>query len=466
MKIKTLLISLSILAGMHAQAGGPGQGANLHHRFDHKIKSLSVVENQFTSSPSICPMEDIDPLGSALIFNDPDALQTLFPFRKTIQRIIQSSPAPFTNPINVVQSMLSQYTDPARLNQASRVSMPLEVRPGEASLSAEALLNDTMQPTAIFNRFDLADANGAHCGEYRIIYHQALPEPSVLNRFFVIFEAQYPNPLPHLGLAGCMPIAEFWASLNNHPAPLENLERFFYRGLTLPNINMPPVIDFRHYSRRTGQIRTNNFVNNEDFIWQLREFKTAIRPEGVVLNMDTVKANPLSELYTGQSLLATQYQTDFLTVYMNDLLSPEITSQNKDQTGVITSIFLSNDNAYNEFQSDSTPGRDEPLLLASTTFQQSIQEQLSSHTNESIQALTSEMILNRAGAMSCGGCHEYSTGKEISPGVLWPNSNGFVQVSESGAISPALNDHFLPKRKEILTDFLCNPPISATVASQ
>jgi hypothetical protein len=41
----------------------------------------------------------------------------------------------------------------------------------------------------IFNRFDLSASNGQHCGEYRVIYHK-----NNGNRFFLSFEAKYPNP--------------------------------------------------------------------------------------------------------------------------------------------------------------------------------------------------------------------------------------------------------------------------------
>jgi hypothetical protein len=46
-----------------------------------------------------------------------------------------------------------------------------------------------MSPTAIFNRFDLSASNGQHCGEYRVVYHK-----NNGNRFFLSFEAKYPNP--------------------------------------------------------------------------------------------------------------------------------------------------------------------------------------------------------------------------------------------------------------------------------
>ncbi|VVM28303.1 hypothetical protein BSPWISOXPB_10864 [uncultured Gammaproteobacteria bacterium] len=40
------------------------------------------------------------------------------------------------------------------------------------------------------------------------------------------------------------------------------------------------------------------------------------------------------------------------------------------------------------------------------------------------------MIMNRAEAMSCGGCHQNSNGAEIAPNVKWPPSKFFVHVDE------------------------------------
>jgi hypothetical protein len=45
---------------------------------------------------------------------------------------------------------------------------------------------------------DLSASNGQHCGEYRVIYHKNNGD-----RFFLSFEAKYPNPEPKKGKAGC-----------------------------------------------------------------------------------------------------------------------------------------------------------------------------------------------------------------------------------------------------------------------
>src|SRR6185369_17666643 len=64
-------------------------------------------------------------------------------------------------------------------------------------------------PTALTNRFDLAPRNGAHCGEYRIVY--ALGDANG-SRDFIIFEGILPNPNPSCGIESCRPVVKFWES--------------------------------------------------------------------------------------------------------------------------------------------------------------------------------------------------------------------------------------------------------------
>jgi hypothetical protein len=75
-------------------------------------------------------------------------------------------------------------------------------------------------------------------------------------------------------------------------------------------------------------------------------------------------------------------------------------------------------------------------------------------------------ILNRAGAITCGGCHGLSSGKPIGTfngaTITWPNvaPGGFVHISEavdgSGnhLISEALEKFFIPFRQAVTDDIL------------
>jgi hypothetical protein len=74
-------------------------------------------------------------------------------------------------------------------------------------------------------------------------------------------------------------------------------------------------------------------------------------------------------------------------------------------------------------------------------------------------SLTSAQVLNRMGAMTCGGCHQFSNGMEIADGVNWPNSLGFVQISEAGELSDLLNNDFLPFRFNLVSSFVTTASI-------
>ena len=90
--------------------------------------------------------------------------------------------------------------------------------------------------------------------------------------------------------------------------------------------------------------------------------------------------------------------------------------------------------------------------------------------------VTDTQVLHRLGAMTCGGCHQYSstgTGVEITDTVSWPvvgAPGAFVQVSNNGsadaALSTGLLGTFLPLRREFLLDtWLCDVPVSTGCTS-
>ena len=129
----------------------------------------------------------------------------------------------------------------------------------------------------LFNRFDLAPANGAHCGEHRIVYARRSGIASGTNRNLIIFEATLPNPRPDKWLKGCHKIVKFWADLsaeNDIEKRADLLEDFYFAGIS----NIPPVVHVNHYGNNPaglGQIRTNQFMQATPSpkVWNLREFK-------------------------------------------------------------------------------------------------------------------------------------------------------------------------------------------------
>jgi hypothetical protein len=119
------------------------------------------------------------------------------------------------------------------------------------------------------------------------------------------------------------------------------------------------------------------------------------------------------------------------------------------------------DPATNEFQSVSQGNEDDPATSTDPAFVAQITSRL---TSLGVTTAGSPELLNRAGAMTCGGCHQFSNGMALSTGPTpahWPSSAGFVHINESGGLSQTLTSFFLPRRSQILSRFVCNPTAEA-----
>jgi hypothetical protein len=313
-------------------------------------------------------------------------------------------------------------------------------------------------PIGLFNRFDLAPANGSHCGEYRIVYAMRPGHPLAQGpqRNFIIFEAILPNPHPHTGLAGCFDVAKFWHDLSfmSHDDTRDHLEKFYFDGIG----DFAPVVHVHHlglmlgaagYACSTGQIRTNQF--NDD-PWTMREYKLALDcrcdPCHLTAIPMTVKSNPYPGLFdvTTPEPLA-------------PLLALTLAQNVGSLSGGVNQISLSNDDSLNAAESP-IDGFHDYTATASTNGP------LHSTILGAIPAsvpLTSQNIIDRALTQSCAGCHLLSDGRDLGAGVTWPHSLGFVHIDEftdpagNYHISPALKDEFIPFREEILLEYLANP---------
>jgi hypothetical protein len=455
--------------------------------------------------------------------------ERLFSFARTIGAILESaSDVGGTNTPAAreafVQTMIDSFAlaDGFALNPDAGVLMPLDARGGERlGLSAANLLDETnaqgMKPLAVFNRFDLAPADWIHCGEHRIVYGKESPN-FPLNRFLLIFEAAVPNPDPTAGEAGCRPITEFWAGLSAHAGDDTELARrlaaFFYEGKTDPSLATPDlpgaVVDYKNYGGdgSRGQVRGNLFVQQP---WQLREWLTqptfsSANPLAFVV--DTVKDNPLAELYqdslSGPPIATvnlpaalTVLHGNFVAALTSDLrdhlmaeetqkhqalandlarfdLGTGPTNEVDEPKILLNTVALGNDGRFNEHQSTSQGSSDEPLGLAGPILR-SLLDQVGAATSPSpaVNPQTANVLLARAQAGTCAGCHMTAPAKVIrqspnQPDVVWPDAaaGGFVQVREDRALSPALEEHFLPVRRYILGRHLCPaaPPTGAAVA--
>jgi hypothetical protein len=411
--------------------------------------------------------------GPSLVLNDPELLETAFPIRKTL-RVISRTAGGQASPKDIIASMLESYTVDRRIN--SRLSVPVDVRSGEASMPVAELL-ERLKPVAVFNRIDLRASSGADCGEYRIVYALQASEGTIAGRFLVIFEARMPNIAPHLGEAACLPIARRWAKLSHAGVSdeqrIRRLRKFFYKGLRTRQGAFPPAFHAANFQGSRGQIRTNNFIDNVK--WQLREFRTTKTALGVRLIADTVKDVPLAELYAPTEAddpmhrPSLAFKKNFIIRQVKLLLTPELEGAT-DPTDFITGLRVAFGHGSFEFQSDAQGLADDPTQIATGDgFRLRVQDTID-NLLEPDSGVTVDMVLNRAGALTCGGCHDFSAGRVIAPApfpgidtapITWPApaGRGFVHVTESGELSPALTDHFLPVRKRLLEDFICNPPV-------
>ncbi|MBA5248019.1 MAG: hypothetical protein FE834_00560, partial [Gammaproteobacteria bacterium] len=451
--------TLTLLSTNTVIAGGRTGELNLMDDFlrqqtTPQAREFSMASSEFTENNVF----------DALVFNRGEqnnvnaVFDEKFSLKKTLNKIRKSG-GDTTDSSDANAQLLKTLLNTLKVKQKANGfnKMKLQERSKEAELTLENL---DMRPTAIFNRFDLSASDGKHCGEYRIVYHK----PRSNERFFLIFEAQYPNPKPAEGSKGCLAVADFWQQLKGKKKVdiLTKLEKFFYQGLEHNGVSLPAAINFTHYTRGTGQVRSNQFIDRP---WQLREFKTDINTNGkVVFVADTVKSNPLAELFSNQKnsdsdklkALRTYFKHDFDN-YIDNLLTPEKHSDNPTSlsaSNIINGFSLSNINTYNELQSDSSHSDNTANIANSTALDTLIKKKLD-NLNLSNSGYTTEMIRNRAEAMSCGGCHQNSNNASIAPqSVMWPRSRGFVHVDETGNLSTALTEQFLPARASLLENFL------------
>ncbi|MDC3962713.1 FG-GAP repeat domain-containing protein [Polyangium jinanense] len=325
---------------------------------------------------------------------------------------------------------------------------------GQASAPATEITHYTA--IGLFNRFDLAPANGAHCGEYRVIFART----SGGGRNLVNFEAVLPNPRPEIGLEGCRPVANFWRDLSSNSNVASRaalLHDFYFDGL--PGVS--PVIHVDNYGntglrRPTGQVRTNQFMQGP---WSLREFalQKSCPAAGCALKFVPVtdKVNPFGALFGPNSIEPRRqaFQDHFVS-QLESLAVPDINLF----VYQVPDIFNAGDSV-----SQAPSANDYTAQFGGGgAFGTAIQAKLLALGSN----LTPTQIVARAEALSCGGCHQLSNGTNLGGGLTWPSSLGFVHVSEfqeAGPegnrfpISPALTTVFLPHRKVVFEDFLNRP---------
>lgn len=411
----------------------------------------------------------------SLFVHDEATLQAAdFSLRRTLsQLMLQLNGANPTQPTSVSELFARMWDtqNPApgvisggqkctgQLNGYSIVCRPVE----GAQASNPSFFIDSYIPIGLVNRFDLRDkVNFSDCGEYRIIYGLV----GAGGRNFIIFESQLPNPAPGRP-EGCLPVAQFWQELSSENDPQQRalkLRDFYYGGI--PSADVIPVVSFGNYTEGTGQIRTNQFMEG---IWLLKEFKIVINQEGLsTIDAVSVKSNPVDFLFDAQSVdgRSTDFQSDFID-NLNSLLTDFNTF----------SLTVAND-VHNNGQSHASGFLFTENMFSTPFFggtDDRFRQAVNSKLVEAGSELTANQVIARATVMTCAGCHNpgsfgLTNQDAIGPGQSWPNTLGFTHINEFAfngvfPLSQALNDVFLPVRREDLREYLLNTPTTSPAAA-
>jgi hypothetical protein len=325
-------------------------------------------------------------------------------------------------------------------------------------------------PVGLFMRFDLAPADGRHCGEYRVVYAKdsGRTADGAQNRNLMIFEAALPNPHATQGIRGCQKIVRAWADLSTEPDIDKRriqLERFYFDGYQ----EFDPVVTYKNYGENAlgaGQVRTNQFIQpNTPRVWSLREFKIQ-RPCTPACSLKfmpvTDKVNPFGPLFgsPANEPNAAAFQTEFLTQIPSLAVADPST------------IAMNVSDTFNSGQSQAASAVTEtnyPVNFGPppSAFRDAIQGSLTALGS----SLTPDDIVQRAQVNACAGCHRFSNNADLGNTVIWPQSTGFTHVSEKDAeletaggvtrfhISDALVNLLLPHRKQVVENFLNNVPL-------
>lgn len=402
-----------------------------------------------------------------------------FAFEKVIGKILTTAQIADTpaNRVALVQSMLDSFDSDSMTNPTSNLPMKVDLRPKEKGLGAAALLAGGVTPIGLFNRLDLAPADWSDCGEHRIVY---ATKPGASNaRFFLIFEAKLPNPDPSQGMKGCEAVAKRWRDIGaaSQAGRKALLNELYFTGLP----GFEPVVHHLNYGAHLGQVRANMFVGNNPGAdkWQLREFRVLpVAADTLAFAPGPVANNPLAEFYRdaggtpAEQAERTRFHTAFKATY-----APALTDFDaKAAAGMSPAAFREGlfncmgapiQAADNEFQSDSLPATDEPAALAGAAFKASLPASWSSPDGS--RTVSRDELLNRAGVVTCGGCHQFSSTRPVGVAggatLTWPQPSPggffFVHISEEmepgttrHVISTTLRDVFVPHRQKVLQSIL------------
>jgi hypothetical protein len=266
-----------------------------------------------------------------------------------------------------------------------------------------------------------------------------------------------------IGLAGCAPITDFWAERSsdaNVAQTVTALEKLYYQGI--PGVE--PVVKAENYGLPMGQLRVNLFKtpNPRTVPWSLREFLVSFDLDGrAIFKPEPVDDSPTAALFriaSGSSVFSEEdfnsFRDAFLGQPLCNLVNPDRIKKNASANDIINGISAGYDPRFNDFESISQGNADNPATETDLLLINQVKTRLAALSD--LSGVSPAQLMNRAGTMTCGGCHQFSAedgNNDLGNNATWPASLGFVHVDETGALSPLLNDVFIPQRIKIAQQF-------------
>ena len=329
----------------------------------------------------------------------------------------------------------------------------------EATLAATPFARFDYRALALINRFDMAPADGANCGQYRIVY-----ESRRTTDVHVIFEAVLPNPHRELGIAGCKPVAQFWADLSSVDSLIDRrmrLERFFFDGID----GFEPVVRADHYTQASGGgIRTRQVVFQPKR-WRGYQFRVAraCPPAGTCamrLVPDVIDNVPFGPMFDANvdTPAARAFRQNFLT----QIATLAINDINQFSMNVDRQFLLGESDPVDDFFAFNYVL---PFVNSqSTDAGKAFRGQIDAELKRVGSSLTPEDIVARAQTQTCNGCHFFQ--QSVGGGLFFPTSfegDHVIEIEVPGppgsesrrwTVSPAVEKVFLPNRVRILREFL------------
>ena len=222
------------------------------------------------------------------------------------------------------------------------------------------------------------------------------------------------------------------------------LHDFFLNGL--PKDGIGPVVDANHYGPDSGQIRTNQFMNNQG-AGLLREFKI----DGGRFVPTTVKSNPGNLLFALKGDRRNEELAEYLVrkEVLNNLRGVKECAG--DERSVDTFSFAPTTldderllNKLNSFEGDQETEAFGDIVTAFDKGGGAVGQKLDAALKEANSMLSPNNIIRRLRTQTCAGCHHYSVGDKglgvyLDPVEFpdgWPTTlggvdgKGFTHVSE------------------------------------